>query len=1562
MKRCLTPRLKKILCLLILGTGFLAIAVVSRSLPTFTSKASSKTLTKPKINGYSKDQSIELHPVANAQVYLHAGHALLTDYTGNTAAVEALSENRAEALALASEDFDEDGIKDIVAAYASSNGGIVTVQRGNIDAIYPNMPEAQQRKIDGQFTDAPFFAEASVLEIAQKPDFLGAGDFDGDGHQDLVIASAKDNKLTYLSGDGKGNFKPASQVNLPGEITALECADVNRRDGLSDVLVGIVDSKGAKALIYESPFGAMRANAEIIDLPDAASAFAAGNLFEDYPVDIAIAAGKELLLVKGRDRKLSASETEQAQVKALYIKHRSFAGKIRSVLTGQFSEAKGLELAVLTDDGSVFVVEKIGKRRNSENVKKIANREFSAAQRLTGIRVTKSSTENLLTLDSSKRQLHILSTADTPSGNGKKKVTQQSNSIIATQVDIDGEPVAALPMRLNSDSLSDLVVLRRGQSAITVTPSSTQSNFVVTSSADDGPGSLREAIDLANANPGADSITFNLSGSHTIDLLGALNSLDDPVTIDATTQPGYAGVPLVELNFSGGGNITAGFDVNVAGCTIRGFIMHGLMGKLGQGHGIRVKSDMAIIEGNFVGTNAAGTSALVNSGIGVLLVNVTMVNVGGTTAAARNLISGNHAGGVELSGLATTANSIIGNYIGTDVTGTVGLGNGPGIKCTASPTANTIGGLTAGARNVISGNDTGIVVSGMGNLIQGNYIGVDSTGSAGLGNISDGIFISDAAETVVGGTSAGARNVISGNGGSGILLQGANDGFIQGNLIGLNAAGISGIPNSVDGIQVLDGVGNSIGGTANTAGNTIAFNAGKGINLIQGFSNAILGNSIFSNGDLGIDLNNDGVTANDPDDLDVGPNSLQNFPILDSANQEAGNTRVIGSLQSVNSSQYRIEFFSSVSCDPAGNGEGQRFLGFLIVATDAAGVANFDLLLPLVPAGQVITATATDTMDNNTSEFSPCMPVIGVAGTADLSLSKSATSAQVQAGGSVTYKIILTNLGPGTANNVSVNEATPANTTFRSIDAPPGWTCTSPAQGATGNIICTAPAVLPGTTATFTLVVRVSPLTPHGTVIKNTVKVTTETTDPNVSNDSASATVTVIGSCIINCQANITRNADSGQCGATVTFATPSGSGSCGSIGCVPPSGSFFQRGTTTVVCSASSGSSCSFTVTVNDQQPPTITCPGPVTAQETTAGSGTAMVNYALPATSDNCQGVTTICTPPAGSVFPVGSTPVSCTATDAGGNSASCSFNVIVQGGPPVLEVTIPGDGTGIVFGGTQPVPVGRKPVKDKNSPCSIFSVENKGFTPVEIILESVVRTGSDVDSRRIVDTSDGGLYSVRRLLSGGGEVLVPIGGSVRIGIGERVDFCVKFTPTLPIVPTSATNIPASLVLADRTTSRVTFRVTGGSPFSINTTANVASDLILIDPLNTRRPAVVTFERMDNEFVLTFSLFDANQDVQSMKVELLDGSGSVVASFDIDLVEPVRARNLVKGQSFTIVQKFTGANDNPQVTAARLTVKDLQNTVTTTVNLTSRTASALVQQNESQSVLALPRQRIRY
>jgi subtilisin-like proprotein convertase family protein len=148
--------------------------------------------------------------------------------------------------------------------------------------------------------------------------------------------------------------------------------------------------------------------------------------------------------------------------------------------------------------------------------------------------------------------------------------------------------------------------------------------------------------------------------------------------------------------------------------------------------------------------------------------------------------------------------------------------------------------------------------------------------------------------------------------------------------------------------------------------------------------------------------------------------------------------------------------------------------------------------------------------------------------------------------------------------------------------------------------------------------------------------------------------------CTLTCPANITVSNDPNQCGAVVNYPPPTTSAGCGTVTCTPPSGSFFPVGTTTVTCTDSpSASTCSFTVTVNDTQPPAITCPTDVTA---VGGMGGTVVTFSPPTATDNCPGVTAACVPPSGSTFPPGSTTVTCTATDATGNTATCSFSVVV------------------------------------------------------------------------------------------------------------------------------------------------------------------------------------------------------------------------------------------------------------------------------------------------------------
>ena len=303
--------------------------------------------------------------------------------------------------------------------------------------------------------------------------------------------------------------------------------------------------------------------------------------------------------------------------------------------------------------------------------------------------------------------------------------------------------------------------------------------------------------------------------------------------------------------------------------------------------GVRIRSNNAtgnMVLGNFIGTDLTGTADLGNSQDGIIIFEASNNTIGGVTASARNVISGNGIIGVEINGNGATGNVVLGNYIGTDVTGTVDLGNDEdGVLIDSAP-GNTIGGAAAGSRNLISGNDGhGVFLlenAADNNVIAGNYIGTDVTGTVDLGNSLDGVFIDDGDNNTIGGTAAGAGNLISGNNdngvhlGSGAVINGddASGNKVQGNLIGTDFTGTADLGNSVDGVLIEGSTNNTIGGTTAAARNVISGNNDEGveINGATATGNTVQGNFIGT--DIGgmnpLGNSKDGVEiVNSPDNL-----------------------------------------------------------------------------------------------------------------------------------------------------------------------------------------------------------------------------------------------------------------------------------------------------------------------------------------------------------------------------------------------------------------------------------------------------------------------------------------------------------------------------------------------------------------------------------------------------------------------------------------------------------------------------------------------------------------------
>jgi titin len=437
---------------------------------------------------------------------------------------------------------------------------------------------------------------------------------------------------------------------------------------------------------------------------------------------------------------------------------------------------------------------------------------------------------------------------------------------------------------------------------------------------------------------------------------------------------GASGVALNGAAANSIGGAAAGEGNVISGNTNMGVWMTG------------VSASNNLVQGNFIGTDLNGLTAVKNVASGVQ-VESPANQIGGSGPGAGNVISGNGYIGVWLLNSNAVGNVVRGNLIGAAAGGTSGLGNAFGGIGLTDAANNEIGGLTVAERNLISANgfpanNGGVFIMGAkakGNRFYGNFIGTDLNGQNALPNRFEGIYVVGASSNIIGSELVGGGNLISGNTTRGIRITNSVGGVIRGNLLGTRSDGTTSLANGQFNVELEDNShAHQIGGLAPGAGNRVGFSGGGFAAIrVRDFStnNAILGNAVFANSGLGIDIGTAGTNANDSCDNDLGANMLQNHPVLTQAYSGA-KVGVRGTLNSAPNTTFRLQFFASPACDASGNGEGSVYLGDKLVNTGPACSTNFVATLPgAVVAGQVITATATDPA-NNTSEFSTCQPVL----------------------------------------------------------------------------------------------------------------------------------------------------------------------------------------------------------------------------------------------------------------------------------------------------------------------------------------------------------------------------------------------------------------------------------------------------------------------------------------------------------------------------------------------------------------------------------------------------------
>ena len=666
-------------------------------------------------------------------VNLRAGRSVTVNYAGATNAVAKLTSSQTLPLSLASADLDEDGVSDLISGYADGQNGIVSIQRGNADALWP-YGEAVRNG-----APQPFLPNANVFALPSTPDFLAAGDFDADGHWDVVAARRGEAALYFLRGDGGGNLVAPEQIKLDAAVTALDTSDVNRRDGLTDIVVGTANGTNAHVLVFEGPNGALRNKPEEFELNQPASSFAFASFTGGVSSDIAVAGGDELTIIKARDRRLSSDPETRAAVPAAEVTHQSLGYQIESLALGEFKDAGGY-LAALADDGTIHFLAlpsvmmpneakslaamapnqqgslqaaaAVGDQSSAAKaplVKVAAGNRLSEMGELTlpdsirasgnasliAAHVSAGSRSDLIVMDRSAHQLHIVTDGAgnsaafagktggfATSSTGARKVG------LAASLNVQaGEPLAVLPMRLSPSPLNHLVVLTTGESSPAVFEPAAVTTFTVTNTNDTGSGSLRQAILDANDAEGETSIVFNLPNT---------DPGRDPVT----------GAFIFKPELDPEGNMYSNLlpDVWATTITIDGYTQPGAHpNTLADGDNAVI---LIRIDGFHHGEGSVGLRTVFNDAVTVRGLAITnfpqgKINSDGTFTGGWGIDFDSIYGFVE------------GNFLGTDETGKVVQASKVGIMLSNAglipKTNETLGGTTPQARNLISGNTWGNV-------------------------------------------------------------------------------------------------------------------------------------------------------------------------------------------------------------------------------------------------------------------------------------------------------------------------------------------------------------------------------------------------------------------------------------------------------------------------------------------------------------------------------------------------------------------------------------------------------------------------------------------------------------------------------------------------------------------------------------------------------------------------------------------------------------------------------------------------------------------------------------
>jgi hypothetical protein len=1200
----------------------------------------------------------------------------------------------------------------------------------------------------------PFLKDSTVFELPDAPDFMGAGDFTRDGKMDVIVAARGGNALYLLTGDGAGGFSSPQRVELPGAVTAMVTGEINQRDGAADVVVGLSRRAGASVLIY----GATQSLLETVpmerSLPAEAKSLALGRLDDDRLIDLAIVSGSQVIVLHGKD--ILGSNQPGDYVRAGEFETIELPFAVNAIALGEFiwDRDSRTEMAALDNNGTVHVLARgkldtrpmtaeeiqAGRQRlarlrdktrkgsskgqlaiepsapapslmwhDAEDLPGSANDSpLSAAGSGGGssqpimfsTRISALPSDDLVVMNSATRQLRVMYKEAPKQGD----VQLASRSVGRSSVDMEtsDDVAAVLPMRLNVDGRPGLVVMSKGKDVPSFMMPMSATTYTVTRSDDPAPNgclvgdcSLREAIIDSNANPGADTIVFNAGINPTLTLTsggGFENSaadgdldVEDSLTITGNNQT------VISTTYTSG----------CGDCKVFGVAQNGTSGLTVSFSGVTIQNgfnDGSAIAGSFFETGGGVDFFLSGSGNSYSMTNCVITN----NTATGSFLS--HGGGVNVDSVNTGSpggpSAGTATFIGCTLSGNTAQEFGGGISLSAdnhdvtmtncAVTGNTATNADGGGiwiRHTFGGT---VTISGASGSVSTN------SGTQGAGISVVGSQVTNISSITVGGNTATGTG--SSSLGGGILIS------------TLGATGVTG-STALTGVTIS---GNHADNGTAAQGGGVYFNSFYSASL----SNcSISGNTSRS----GAGIFNAGSSNTPQATLAVGGGSITG----NTASASGGGVGTFSATTTI--SDCTITGNSAVSSG-----------GGLFVSGGTLDVTLSRIAGNTAPTGSGIARTlGTATVENNWwgcdgfPNAAGCQTGSGVFD-ADprIDLRLLPTSATLAPGGTQVFTADVSQ----NSNGASIN-----------------------------------PVVLNGLTITFTNTAGLGSVAPGSALLSSLTASTTFTANstcpsPNTGTVSAtldngtqtSALSIVEAVAISACPADQTVSTDPGQCSASVTFTPPTATAGCPAptvtcrIGATTiTSPHTFPKGTTLVTCTAANGSSpdqsCSFNITVNDTEPPTIgPCPANITTDENPAGSGSATVIYSTPPSSDNCPDQMVVCNPASGSSFSVGTTPVTCTATDTSGNTAFCQFTVTVNSAANFTAL----------------------------SPAKVWiGLKNSDDVGTKFdLLAEVLKNGSVVGSGQINDVPGGSSGFNNAVLR---TITLALGSPVNIGAGDTLSF---------------------------------------------------------------------------------------------------------------------------------------------------------------------------------------------